>query len=263
MSTQKFKRSLSTIHPPINPHQQTASNIARVLSHSGIQHLKNSPLILSTLNSHAVQLIFSNPTLPLRSCLDFFNFLRQNPLNKPDLVTHLTLISRLYNVRQFTDIQFVLNCTANDVNLRTPISNIVSLVDNGTDDPIFVEKLCEMLFLVYADNGMFEEAIGVFDYMEKSGFKIHQWCCKVLLLALKRCGKTDMCYSFFRRMVGADVDITVHSMTIVIDGLCKRGEVERAKDLMEEMVTKGIEPNVVTYNTLINGFCIKGMVDEA
>ncbi|TXG65268.1 hypothetical protein EZV62_006543 [Acer yangbiense] len=62
---------------------------------------------------------FHKPNTPLRSCLDLFNFLRQNPVNKPDLVAHLTLIRRLYNVRKFTDIQFVLNCIANDVNLRT------------------------------------------------------------------------------------------------------------------------------------------------
>ncbi|KAK1570627.1 hypothetical protein Q3G72_004781 [Acer saccharum] len=244
-------------------HIETASDIARVMSYSGIELLKNSPVILSTLNSHVVQLVLSNPKLPLRSCLEFFNFLRQNPFNKPDLVAHLTLIRRLYDRRKFTDLQFVLNCIANDVNLRTSVSNIVSLVEDDTDDPIFVQKLCGMLFGVYADYGMLEEAIGVFDYMEKSGFKIQSKSCMTLLLALMRCDKMDMCFSFFRRMVEANVEITVHSLNTVIHGLCKGGEVERAKDLMEEMITKGIEPNVFTYNMLINGYCIIGMVDKA
>ncbi|KAK2656650.1 hypothetical protein Ddye_009702 [Dipteronia dyeriana] len=260
MSTQKFIRA---IHPPTNSHQQTASIIAQVLRFSRVEFLKNIPLLLSNHNSHVIQLVFSNPRLPLSSFLDFFYFLSENPVNKPDLVTHLTHIRRLYDVGKFTDGQFVLNCIASDVNLRTSVLNIVSLVEDGTVDPIFVEKLSGMLFSVYADNGMFEEAIGVFDYMENIGFKIRGRCCVLLLLALNRFDKMDMSFSFFRRMVGASVEITVFSVTIVIDGLCKRGEVEKAKDLMEEMVTRGIKPNVVTYSTLINGYCINGMVDEA
>ncbi|KAK1569135.1 hypothetical protein Q3G72_033000 [Acer saccharum] len=257
MSTQKLIRAFSRTHIPSNQHQVTASNIVQALSYSSIEPLKHSPLIRSTLNSHVVQLVLSNPRLSLRSCLQFFNFLRENPAHKPDLAAHLTFICRLYDVRKFTDIQFVLNCIANDVNLRTPVSNIVSFVEHCTVDPIFVQKLCDILFRVYADNGMFEEAIGVFDYMEKSEIEIHERCCMVLLLALKSCDKMDTCFSFFQRMVGAKLEITAKSVAIVVSGLCVRGEVERAKGLMEVMVTKGIEPDVLAYNSLINGYCIR------
>ncbi|KAL5776036.1 hypothetical protein ACOSP7_008962 [Xanthoceras sorbifolium] len=154
-------------------HKKTASNLAQFLANSGIEHLKHSPLMLSTLNSHVIQHVFSNPELPLPSCLDLFNFLRENPARKPDLVAHMTLIYRLYGAQKFNEVEFVLKCIANDVNLRTSVPNMVSLVKDGTDDPIFVETLCGMLFRIYASKGMFEEAIGVFDYMEKSGFKIH------------------------------------------------------------------------------------------
>ncbi|KAK1578616.1 hypothetical protein Q3G72_031719 [Acer saccharum] len=260
----KFIRAFSTIHPPTNSHQHTASIIAQVLRYSRVEFLKNIPLLLSSLNSHVIQLVFSNPRLRLRSCLDFFNFLRENPVNKPELVAHLTLFHILYDLGKFTDVQFVLNCIASDVNLRTSVLNIVFLVEDGTDDDhIFVQRLSGMLFSVYADNEMFEEAIGVFDYMENIGFKIHERCCIVLLLALNRCDKMDMSFSFFRKMVGTNVEITIFSMNIMMDGLCKRGEVEKAKDLMEEMVTRGIEPDIVTYNTLINVYYINGMVDEA
>ncbi|KAK1567874.1 hypothetical protein Q3G72_017672 [Acer saccharum] len=96
---------------------------------------------------------------------------------------------------------------------------------------------------------MFKEAIDVFDYMEKSEIKIHEGCCMVLLLALRSCDKMDTCLSFFQRLVEANVEITVKSMMIVINGLCIRGEVERAKDLMEVMVTKRIEPDVLAYES--------------
>ncbi|KAL5060224.1 hypothetical protein RYX36_031828 [Vicia faba] len=51
------------------------------------------------------------------------------------------------------------------------------------------------------------------------------------------------------------IEIRVQSLTLVIDGLCKRGEVEKAKELMDEMVTKSIvKPTVFTYNTLLNAY---------
>ncbi|CAI8585918.1 unnamed protein product [Vicia faba] len=113
-----------------------------------------------------------------------------------------------------------------------------------------------MLFRVCSDNRLFPEAVRVFDYVEEKGFVIEERSCFVLLLALKRCGEIELCLRFFRRMVESNgIEIRVQSLTLVIDGLCKRGEVEKAKELMDEMVTKSIvKPTVFTYNTLLNAY---------
>ena len=40
----------------------------------------------------------------------------------------------------------------------------------------------------------------------------------------------------------------------IIDGLCKEGFVDKAKELFLQMKDENINPNVVTYNSLIHGF---------
>nr|POE50306.1 pentatricopeptide repeat-containing protein [Quercus suber] len=149
----------------------------------------------------------------------------------------------------------ILICIVADDNLQCPVSIIVSLIEeDGFNEPKFVVKLCDMLMRVYSDNRMCEEAVGVFDYMEKNGFEIEERSCFVLLLALKKCDRVESCFEFFRQMVESDVEITVYAMTSVIDGLCRRGEVERGRELMAEIVGRGIKPNVITYNTFVNAY---------
>ena len=51
--------------------------------------------------------------------------------------------------------------------------------------------------------------------------------------------------------------------SVVMDALCKLGEVEQAAELLVEMKRKGMAPDIVNYTTLINGFCLKGKVFDA
>ncbi|KAL5076285.1 hypothetical protein RYX36_015269, partial [Vicia faba] len=160
----------------------------------------------------------------------------------------------LFKARKFATIKTILNSVVTDSQFRSPVSGIVDLLDEFEFH--FVDKLCDMLFRVCSDNRLFPEAVRVFDYVEEKGFVIEERSCFVLLLALKRCGEIELCLRFFRRMVESNgIEIRVQSLTLVIDGLCKRGEVEKAKELMDEMVTKSIvKPTVFTYNTLLNAY---------
>ncbi|OWM74644.1 hypothetical protein CDL15_Pgr005224 [Punica granatum] len=63
-----------------------------------------------------------------------------------------------------------------------------------------VVKLCDLLFQVYADNKMFDEAVGVYDFMESRGFEIDERSCMVCLLALKRFGTLEDCLALFERL---------------------------------------------------------------
>ncbi|CAD5191257.1 unnamed protein product [Musa acuminata subsp. malaccensis] len=61
---------------------------------------------------------------------------------------------------------------------------------------------------------------------------------------------------------GVPVDAFVHSL--VVDGLCKSGYLERALYLCGSMKRKGIYPNVVIYNSVINGALSReGFLDDA
>ncbi|KAL5064783.1 hypothetical protein RYX36_026520 [Vicia faba] len=162
--------------------------------------------------------------------------------------------NKLFKARKFATIKTILNSVVTDSQFRSPVSGIVDLLDEFEFH--FVDKLCDMLFRVCSDNRLFPEAVRVFDYVEEKGFVIEERSCFVLLLALKRCGEIELCLRFFRRMVESNgIEIRVQSLTLVIDGLCKRGEVEKAKELMDEMVTKSIvKLTVFTYNTLLNAY---------
>ncbi|CAI8619506.1 unnamed protein product [Vicia faba] len=210
-----------------------------------------------TFTPHVTYRVLSDPILQPHSCLSFFHFLKTHHSNhslKPDLKAHLILFSRLFKARKFATIKTILNSVVTDSQFRSPVSGIVDLLDEFEFH--FVDKLCDMLFRVCSDNRLFPEAVRVFDYVEEKGFVIEERSCFVLLLALKRCGEIELCLRFFRRMVESNgIEIRVQSLTLVIDGLCKRGEVEKAKELMDEMVTKSIvKPTVFTYNTLLNAY---------
>ncbi|KAK3211897.1 hypothetical protein Dsin_016603 [Dipteronia sinensis] len=53
------------------------------------------------------------------------------------------------------------------------------------------------------------------------------------------------------------------SYSSIIDGLCKDGSIDKAKELFSEMKSRGIRPNVVSYNFLICGLCCWGKWEDA
>ncbi|KAK3000958.1 hypothetical protein RJ639_013854 [Escallonia herrerae] len=53
------------------------------------------------------------------------------------------------------------------------------------------------------------------------------------------------------------------TLNILIRGLCKVGEVDKAFELFSDIGSFGCLPDVITYNTLTNGFCRVGRVDRA
>lgn len=118
----------------------------------------------------------------------------------------------------------------------------------------FLEKFFDLMFKVYADNGMFEEGVRIFDYILGKGLSIEERSCIVFLVAAKKSGKIDLCLGFFRRMVDSGVKITVYSLTIVVEGLCRRGEVEKSRELVDEISRKGVKPEAYTYNTINNAY---------
>ncbi|XP_047177027.1 pentatricopeptide repeat-containing protein At1g05670, mitochondrial-like [Vigna umbellata] len=64
-------------------------------------------------------------------------------------------------------------------------------------------------------------------------------------------------------MVEKGLTPNVVTYTTLVDGLCKRGEVDIANELLLEMSEKGLQPNVCTYIALINGLCKVGNIEQA
>ncbi|OEL37513.1 Pentatricopeptide repeat-containing protein [Dichanthelium oligosanthes] len=60
---------------------------------------------------------------------------------------------------------------------------------------------------------------------------------------------------------GFSVDLAMYS--IVVDGLCKGGYLEKALDLCESMKKEGFRPNIVIHNSVLSGLCQQGCLTEA
>ncbi|KAK8468114.1 hypothetical protein PHAVU_007G232500 [Phaseolus vulgaris] len=257
MCSHSHKTISRFITPLSTQHLQLAHNIIQNLLNS--THFKPHSAI-PCIAPQVTYYVLSNPSLPPRSCLSFFHFLTtQNP-QKPDLKAHLILLYRLFSAKKFALMKTLLNSLVTEHPVPGFVDECESqFVSESENESNFVEKLCDMLFRVCADNRMFREAIGVFDYAISKGLVIEGRSCIVLLLALKRCNEVEFCVRFFHRMVESGrVDIGVQSLTVVVDVLCRRGEIERAKKLMREMAERGIvRSTVFTYNTLLNACVVR------
>jgi pentatricopeptide repeat protein len=55
----------------------------------------------------------------------------------------------------------------------------------------------------------------------------------------------------------------MNTYNTLINGFCKEGNLEKARELLQEISEKGCRPNLLTYNTLIDGLCKHHKLDEA
>ena len=192
------------------------------LNTSGVKPLEETKSILSELNNGVTNIVLSNPKIPILRRLEFFNFVGANAAEKPDLRAHVTLAGALFSARMFNQVNSVLNNVAIDEGLRSPPSEIVELiVEDGKEDPDLAGNLCDTIFWVYANNGMFEEALSVFDETEKRNIPVNERCCVELLNAMKKLKVHDSCSLFFDRMVKRGIEITVYSLSIAVDSMCR------------------------------------------
>lgn len=96
---------------------------------------------------------------------------------------------------------------------------------------------------VYSDMGNFNEISQTFEYMRINGIKIDERTCTVHLLALKRADKIQLSLDFLYGMVKAGLEVSVYSLTVVVEGLCYNGEIKRSRELVEDLVGRGTRLN--------------------
>lgn len=81
--------------------------------------------------------------------------------------------------------------------------------------------------------------------------------------ALKKQGEVLDACNFLKEaeQSGFPVDLAMYS--IVVDGLCKGGYLEKALDLCASMNKDGLHPNIVIHNSVLSGLCQEGCLTEA
>ncbi|KNA11198.1 hypothetical protein SOVF_137380 [Spinacia oleracea] len=70
----------------------------------------------------------------------------------------------------------------------------------------------------------------------------------------------------YRLVMGAQNDLPsmdVVDYSVLVDGLCKEGYIEKALELCNFAIKMGVRLNVVTYNSLFNGLCRQSCLVEA
>ncbi|CAM8901649.1 unnamed protein product [Rhodiola kirilowii] len=63
--------------------------------------------------------------------------------------------------------------------------------------------------------------------------------------------------------LSGDLQLNLICYNTLIDGLCKDGLIDKAKELFLEMKKKDVSPDVITYNIVIDGLCRAGKWEEA
>ncbi|KAM7279277.1 hypothetical protein ACFE04_006411 [Oxalis oulophora] len=231
-----------------------------------IQNLITKTLTLTNttqLTPETLNQILTDPNYNPSTCFHLFNFLLNNQSLisfKPNLQTHLTLISKLVKAREFSQAEHLLKKGSFD---EHPLSDLASSIQVCCLESKRVRvKLLNMMLKVYSDNGKYERVREMFDYMKSCEVKIDEKTCTVHLYALTKNDEVGLALDFFYRMMESGMEVSVYSLTVVVDGLCRIGEIKKSRVFLEEMVVRGLKPNIITYNTIITACCKRWSFDE-
>ncbi|XWS29000.1 hypothetical protein CRYUN_Cryun25bG0119000 [Craigia yunnanensis] len=241
------KSSPSTLSS--KPYQHLPDFISKLLTTS--KPLNDSALF--DLNPTTFHDILINPDLKATKCFRFFNLVVKNQSLvsfKPDLQAHLTLISRLLKARLFSDAEAMLKSVAVDENPRYPFLVIASAVENLCFESKVMATFFNLILKVYSDNGEFGEVSKTFDYMKNNGIKIDERTCTVHLIALKGADELGLALDFFYQMVETGIEISVYSLTAVVDGLCRNGDIKKGREMVERWLVEGLKPMYTSYGKI-------------
>jgi len=108
-----------------------------------------------------------------------------------------------------------------------------------------------------------EEALSLFNCIEKHGCSRDQYMYGSLIHALLRRGQFEDAVAKLTEMKGAGIPQTTHMYTSFIVYYFQKRDVVKALDVLKEMEENGCEPTVVTQSALIRGYMGMGMVSEA
>jgi len=116
----------------------------------------------------------------------------------------------------------------------------------------------DTLLSVLADRGLLDDAVRAVARVRELRVPPNTRTCNHILLRLAR----DRSGRLVRRLFEQLPAPNVFTFNIVIDFLCKEGELAEARSLFSRMKEMGCLPDVVTFNSLIDGYGKCGELDE-
>ncbi|XP_051224287.1 uncharacterized protein [Lolium perenne] len=105
------------------------------------------------------------------------------------------------------------------------------------------------------------EAIRFSSYMNNGGVPVS--VLRGAVYALKKEGEILDAYNFLKeaQQSGFPVDLAMYS--IVVEGLCRGGNLEMALDVCGSMKKEGVHPTIIIHNSVLSGLCQHGCFTEA
>ncbi|CAL5329695.1 unnamed protein product [Camellia sinensis] len=125
-------------------------------------------------------------------------------------------------------------------------------------------SILEFLVSSFANWGKFDFAKQLLSHAQSDNVELRSFVYNNLLSLLVKQNRVQEAVCLFREHILRLQFYRADTCTfnIVIRGLCRVGEVEKAIGFFNDMGSFGCLPDVITYNTLINGFCRVGEVDR-
>ncbi|CAL5031825.1 unnamed protein product [Urochloa decumbens] len=128
-------------------------------------------------------------------------------------------------------------------------------------EPYAYNKLMNSLIA----HGRAQDAVALFENWIKEGlYSPDVWSFNVVIKGVCRVGNVQKALELFERMdeFGCSPDTVTHN--ILVDGLCRVKEVNRGRELLRRLQKDGVcMPNVVTYTSVISGYCKAGRMEDA
>ncbi|CAO2203123.1 unnamed protein product [Urochloa humidicola] len=184
-----------------------------------------------------------------------------------------TFLSNRNCCRAAMDAYKLLRMKAISVTSKTCYRLLKSLHRNGSEE-VIQPLLCEFIKIhglheprminmlsCHLSKSSVSEAIWFSNYMDTGSVPVS--VLRGAVYALKKQGEVLDACTFLKEaeQSGFSVDLAMYS--IVVDGLCKGGYLEKALDLCESMKKEGLHPNIVIHNSVLTGLCQQGCLTEA
>ncbi|KAL5215791.1 hypothetical protein ABZP36_007192 [Zizania latifolia] len=114
-------------------------------------------------------------------------------------------------------------------------------------------------------HGRVHDAVALFErWIHVGVYSPDVWSFNVVIKGVCRVGDVQKALKLVERMneFGCSPDTVTHN--ILVDGLCRVNQVDRGRQVLRRLQTDGVfMPNVVTFTSVISGYCKSGKMEDA
>ncbi|KAK6233265.1 hypothetical protein SCA6_003338 [Theobroma cacao] len=218
---------------------------------SHLQNVSPSTLLQQLLDSK------TDPDLTLR----YFRWSEKEFNLSHSLELSCKLLHSLANAKRYPKVRsFLHGFVKNENSISVP--SVFHAISICGDSFCANSIIADMLVLAYVENMKTRLGFEAFKRAGDYAFKLSVTSCNPLLSALVKENEIGDLDYVYKEMIRRRVEVNVISFNIIINGMCKVGKLNKARDAIQDMKAWGFLPDVFTYNALINGYCKKGGIGK-